>query len=143
MKEEKMPRKFFGAVSVMSAFAALDSAQATPTIPSDVNEFLRPQSFAQLLEPVPNALALLKAVDEAQAAESRSKVKLAQYFYHHHHHHHTHHHHHSYWQNGWGPPVYNDGEGYGYSYGYGDYGGSSAHDRRMQIIWCTQHPGRC
>jgi hypothetical protein len=29
---------------------------------------------------------------------------------------------------------------YGYNYGYG---GSSAHDRRMQIIWCTQHPGRC
>jgi hypothetical protein len=31
---------------------------------------------------------------------------------------------------------------YGYGYNSG-YGGSSGHDRRMQIIWCTQHPGRC
>jgi hypothetical protein len=23
------------------------------------------------------------------------------------------------------------------------YGGMSAHERRLQIIWCTQHPGRC
>jgi hypothetical protein len=48
------------------------------------------------------------------------------------------------------------GTGGGYGYGRWRYGeeaegfdrrgygyGGSAHDRRMQIIWCTQHPGRC
>jgi hypothetical protein len=38
---------------------------------------------------------------------------------------------------GYGRRPYGEQRGYGYGYG------GSAHDRRMQIIWCTQHPGRC
>jgi hypothetical protein len=137
VKERNMQRKLVGAVGVMSAFAALDSAQAAAPSPPDVAEFLKPQSFAELLAPIHNAAALLKALDEAQSAERKANPQVAQYYYHHHHHHH-----HSYWRSG--PPSYDDGRGfyqpeYGYNYG----GGSSAHDRRMQIIWCTQHPGRC
>jgi hypothetical protein len=78
--------------------------------------------------------------DEAQAARRKANPQMAQYYYHYYHYYHYHHHHHY----GYGyegdvyraPPVYD----YGYNYGYG---GSSGHDRRMQIIWCTQHPGRC
>jgi hypothetical protein len=45
-----------------------------------------------LLDPVPNAVAALKADDAHLAQENQQGNKLAQYFYHHHHHHHHHHH---------------------------------------------------
>jgi hypothetical protein len=142
-KGTQMQSKLVGAVGVLSAFVNFDVSRAATPGASNVNEFLKPQSFAELLDPVPNALALLKEVDEAQVAQRKANPQVAQYYYHHHHHHH----HHGY---GWGPPAYYEGDvyearpayGYGYNYGYG-YGGGSAHDRRMQIIWCTQHPGRC
>jgi hypothetical protein len=41
-----------------------------------------------LLDPVPNAVAALKADDARLAQENQQGNKLAQYFYHHHHHHH-------------------------------------------------------
>ena len=132
-----MQSKLVGAVGVLSAFVTFDVSRAATPGASDVSEFLKPQSFAELLDPVPNALALLKEVDEAQAAQRKANPQVAQYYYHHHHHHH--HHHYGYGYEGdvyRAPPVYD----YGYNYGYG---GGSAHDRRMQIIWCTQHPGRC
>ncbi|SEF11359.1 hypothetical protein SAMN05444161_8564 [Rhizobiales bacterium GAS191] len=51
---------------------------------------------------------------------------------------------------GYGRRRYGEGEGYGRRYGEGEgygrreYGdGSDAHARRLRIIWCTQHPGRC
>jgi hypothetical protein len=133
-----MQSKLIGAVGVLSAFVTFDVSRAAIPGASDVSEFLKPQSFAELLAPVPDALALLKAVDEAQSAKREANPQVAQYYYHHHHHHH-HHHHYGYGYEGdvyRAPPVYD----YGYNYGSG---GSSAHDRRMQIIWCTQHPGRC
>jgi hypothetical protein len=104
-QERNMQRKLVGAVGVMSAFAALDSAQAAAPSAPDVAEFLKPQSFAELLAPVHNAAALLKAVDEAQSAERKANPQVAQYYYHHHHHHH-----HSYWRSG--PPSYDDGRGF-------------------------------
>jgi hypothetical protein len=46
-------------------------------------------TYRDLLEPVSNALAALKADDARLAEEKETNVKLAQlYFYHHHHHHH-------------------------------------------------------
>ena len=66
---------------------------------------LKANSFAELLEPIPNAPALLMAMDEKPAAENN--VQLAQYYHHHHHHHHHrywrryrhhHHHHHHHWR---------------------------------------------
>jgi hypothetical protein len=41
---------------------------------------------------------------------------------------------------GYGRRGYGEGEGYGRR-GFGD--GGDAHARRLRIIWCTQHPGRC
>ena len=80
---------------LLGAVAALGVAQAAPT--PDPNEALKANSFAELLEPIPNAPALLNAMDEKPVTENN--VQLA---YHHHHHHHRyfrrhhHHHHHHY-----------------------------------------------
>ncbi len=143
-----MQKKLAGAMGVITAVAALDCAQAAAPVAAEVNEFLRPQSFAELLAPVPNALATLKAVDQAQRAQREANPQLAQYFdnyphhhHHHHHHHNHHHHHHSHFQPAWGAPVFEERGGYERR---GEvFGGGSAHERRLQIIWCTQHPGRC
>ena len=54
--------------------------------PSDI---LRANSFADLLQPIPNAARLLKAVDESAPVSSADEnVQLVQYHHHHHHHHH-------------------------------------------------------
>jgi hypothetical protein len=132
-KENEMQKKLAGAMGVISAVAALDCAQAAAPGATNVSDFLKPQSFAELLEPVPNPLALLKEVDKTQAAQRKANPQLAQYFYDHHHH--------SHFQPAWGAPVFEERAGYERR---GDFAGaSSAHERRLQIIWCTQHPGRC
>ena len=99
-----MEKKIAGLLGAMAALGALNSAQAAPTpAPSDV---LKANTFAELLEPIPNAAELLRAVDESRPTKSADgNVQLAQYYHHHHHHHH----HHSFY------PRY----GYGPEYGYG------------------------
>lgn len=98
-----MQKTITGLLGAMAALGALGVAQAAPT--PDPNEALKANSFAELLEPIPNAPALLKAMDEKPAAENT--VQVAQYYHHHHHHHHHrywrryhhhHHHHHHYWR---------------------------------------------
>jgi hypothetical protein len=87
--EEKMEKKIAGLLGAVAALSTLNAAQAAPTpAPTDV---LQASSFADLLEPIPNAAALLKAVDEqGPAPKANENVQLAQYYYHHHHHHHHH-----------------------------------------------------
>ena len=65
-----------------AAVLTLNSAQAAPAAP-----VAQPaaQSYADLLQPVPNAVAALQADDTARAQQP--KVQLAQYRHHHHHHH--------------------------------------------------------
>src|ERR1700724_2141155 len=104
--EEKMDKKIaglLGAVATLGAFNAANAAPAPSPAPSDV---LRANSFADLLEPIPNAASLLQAIDESAPAESADEnVRPAQYYYRDHHHHH---HHHSfyrrYYDDGHGPP---------------------------------------
>lgn len=63
---------------------------------------LEVQSYAELLEPIPNAVAMLRA-DDAVRAHQAPSIQLAQYHHHHHHfyhHHHHHHHHHGYYSDG-------------------------------------------
>ena len=56
------------------------------------------ESYADLLEPIPNAVALLQTVDETAPAAATENVQLAQFYHHHHHHHHSfYRHHHSYY----------------------------------------------
>jgi G3E family GTPase len=84
-----MDKKIAGLLGAMASIGALNSAQAAPSLnPTDI---LQANSFAELLEPIPDAAARLKAVDASQAQDV-GHVQLAQYYYHHHHHHHHHHH---------------------------------------------------
>jgi hypothetical protein len=76
-----------GAVAALGAFNAAEAAPAPSPAPTDV---LRANSFADLLEPIPNAASLLQAIDESAPAPSANEnVQLAQFYHHHHHHHHN------------------------------------------------------
>jgi hypothetical protein len=117
-----MEKKIAGLLGAMATLGALNGAEAAPApAPTDI---LRANSFADLLEPIPNAAALLQAVDESRPAPSADEnVQLAQFYHHHHHHsqyrrygydeyaprviivprryrhhHHHHHHHHSFYR---------------------------------------------
>jgi hypothetical protein len=89
---EKKIAGLLGAVATLGAFTAAQAAPAPSPAPSDI---LRANSFADLLEPIPNAVATLIAVDESTPAPS-ANVQLAQFIVFPHHHHHHHHHHHAY-----------------------------------------------
>jgi hypothetical protein len=101
-----MDKKVAGMIAVMGALAPLAAAQAAAPA-SEVEQAMQARSFSELLQPIPNAAAVLKAVNEKTADESQSdtkgEVQVAQYHHHHHHHHHWrrwyhhHHHHHHYY----------------------------------------------
>jgi hypothetical protein len=83
-----------------SALALLGGSQASAAPPVDEVNVLQPaRSFAELLDPIPNAEKVLRAEDqrsEATVPEEKPMV-VAQYYHHHdHYHHHYHHHHHHY-----------------------------------------------
>ena len=114
-----MDKKIAGVLGAVATLGAFNAAQAAPTPSPAPSDVLRANSFADLLEPIPNAAALLQAVDESAP---EAKVELVQlYIYHHHHHHayrryyeprvvvvpprysryhhhHHHHHHHSFYR---------------------------------------------
>jgi hypothetical protein len=98
-----MEKKIAGLLGAVATLGAFNAVQAAPTPnPTDV---LRANSFAELLEPIPNAAALLKAVDESKPVPSADEnVQLAQFYHHHLHHHH--HHHHGYYGGGYGYDAY-------------------------------------
>ena len=85
--ENDMDKKIAGLLGAVGALASLNNVQAAT--PADPTELLKARSFADLLDPIPNAMAVLKAVDEA-ASKKDAKVRVAQYYDHHHHHHHHH-----------------------------------------------------
>jgi len=80
-----MDKKIAGLLGAAAALTALGGSQANA---SRVTEPASSTSYRDLLEPVPNAVALLKADDAARAQRGPADVKLAQYHHHHHHHHH-------------------------------------------------------
>jgi hypothetical protein len=94
-------RILLGVIGALSTLATLDTVQAAPVLAANVSEVTNAQSFEELLQPIPNALAFLQASDEAHAAAKTGadagNVKVAQYHHHHqryrarpraHHHHH-------------------------------------------------------
>jgi len=97
-----MEKRIAGLLGAVATLGAFNAAQAAPTPnPTDV---LRANSYADLLEPIPNAASLLKAVDESKPVPSADEnVQLAQFYHHHHHHHH---HHHGYYRGGYGYDAY-------------------------------------
>ena len=91
-----MEKKIAGLLGAVATLGAFNAAQAAPTPSPAPTDVLRANSFADLLEPIPNAAALLQAVDESAPAQSADEnVQLAQivigrpYYHHHHHHHHV------------------------------------------------------
>jgi hypothetical protein len=106
--------KVVGLVGAISGLATLDASQAASLEGPNTRGLTPARSYAELLEPIPNALAVLQAIDAAEAARgaqeagSDASVTLVQYYHHHHHnrwwrhhHHHNrwwrHHHHHNRW----------------------------------------------
>jgi hypothetical protein len=100
-----MQKKIAGLLGAMATLGAVSAAQAAPTPAPAPSDVLRANSFADLLEPIPNAASLLLAVDQSGPnASARDNVQMAQMHHHHHHHHHGmrrvirrmmgHHHHH-------------------------------------------------
>ena len=79
-----------GGASALALIGGAGAAWAGPAAP------LSPaRTYAELLDPIPNAAERLKADDQRAAS-----IELAQYYHHHHHyyHHHHHHHHHHHWR---------------------------------------------
>ena len=97
---EKKIAGLLGAAAALGTFGAAQAAAAPDPSPT-----LRASSFAELLQPIPNAAALLRAIDEqAPAKTADGNVQVAQFYHHHHHHHH----HHGYYRGddyGYGPRV--------------------------------------
>jgi hypothetical protein len=92
-----LDKNLIGLLSGASALALLGGSPASATPLADEANRLQPaQSFAELLDPIPNAEKLLRAEDEREAANpgEGSPIVMAQYYHHHHHHHYHHHYHH-------------------------------------------------
>lgn len=88
-----MDKKIAGLLGAAAALTAVTAAQAAaPAAPSAAQV---PPSYRNLLDPIPNALPLLKA-DDARRAQT-TKIQTAETVIikkegaHHHHHHHHHH----------------------------------------------------
>jgi hypothetical protein len=95
-----MDSKVIGLLGVISLVATLDASQAATPADSSQGALPKAGSYSELLDPIPNALALLRAADAVAPSAPQADVKVAQYYHHHHHHHryrarrHSHHHHH-------------------------------------------------
>ncbi|MDE2602004.1 MAG: hypothetical protein KGL62_06490 [Bradyrhizobium sp.] len=84
-----MDKKIAGLLGAAVALGTLGTVQAAPA--PAATDVLTANSFADLLEPIPNAVTLLRALDESPATSADGNIQVAQYYYHHHHHHHHHH----------------------------------------------------
>ncbi len=104
-----MEKKIAGLLGAVAALGAFDAGQAAPMQVQPPSDILKANSFAELLEPIPNAAKLLKILDELRPGPSAEPNVQPVQFYHHHHHHH---HHHSFY------PRYGY-DGYYPQYGYG------------------------
>ena len=98
-----MEKRVAALLGAVAAIGTLSTAQAAPDPASEPTGVLQANSYAELLQPIPNAAATLKVIDErTPAASAEARVQLAQAHHHHHHHHHRtiairrhrHHHHH-------------------------------------------------
>jgi len=123
-----MDKTIIGLVAVLGAAAPLASAHGAVMTADEANGALRASSISELLEPTPNAEAVLAALDsqpKPQTAPAEKGLQVAQWHHHHHHHHH------------W----------FGYG-GYGGYGGWGHHHHHHHHWyrgrrWCYYHPYAC
>jgi hypothetical protein len=90
-----MDKKIVGIVGAITGLAAIDQSQAAAaTTPAP--QPASPRSFAELLDPIPNAVAALRAADAVAAREAAAggQEPATQVAGMKHHHHANHHHHH-------------------------------------------------
>jgi hypothetical protein len=81
-----LDKKIVGLLGAVAALGTVSSTEAAPLSPPA--EVLQANSYADLLTPIPNAGAILQAMDQQEGAGSgTARVQLAQYHHHHHHHH--------------------------------------------------------
>jgi hypothetical protein len=103
-----MDKKLAGLLGAAAALTTMTGAQAAPGQETGLSPAT---SYSDLLAPVPNATAALKADDARLAQRETAGEQLAQisvqvgHHHHHHHHHHRvivrhHHHHHHHHQGG-------------------------------------------
>ena len=91
-----MEKKIAGLLGA-AALGMLNAAQASPLPAPSPSDALKANSYADLLQPIPNAERILQALDDQALAKSEGNVKMARHHHHHHHgrrHRHHHHHHH-------------------------------------------------
>jgi|ERR1700722_10509665 hypothetical protein len=95
-----MDKKIVGVIGAITGLAAMDqAAQATPTA-TPAPDMMNARSYAELLDPIPNAVAALRASDAAAPRETQAvgglngDTQVAGWHHHHHGYHHHHHHHH-------------------------------------------------
>jgi hypothetical protein len=99
-----MDKRLAGLLGAAAALTTLTSAQAAPVQDTGLSPAT---SYRDLLDPVPNASAALRADDARLAQQATTGEQVAQISvqvgHHHHHHHHVvvvkHHHHHHHHQN--------------------------------------------
>ena len=86
-----MDKTLAGVIGAVSALAISAPSHAASLGPQDVDAALSAASYADLLQPIPNAPELLKIADAKNPDEDRfdpNAVETVQYHHHHHHHHH-------------------------------------------------------
>ncbi len=94
-----MDKTIIGLLGGASALALLGGSQASaaPTV-DDVHLLQPARSFAELLEPIPDAEKVLRSENarSSDTASSEEEPMVVAEYYHHYHHHYHHHHHHYY-----------------------------------------------
>ena len=70
-----MDKTMVGLFGAMAALASLDTAQAATEPAAAPTELTAAKSFAELLDPIPNALATLRAAKAKAAAEKEAQKK--------------------------------------------------------------------
>ncbi len=81
-----MDKKIAGLLGAAAALTTVGIAHAATTPTTDA---FQATTYRDLLEPIPNAVALLRSDDVRLGQSGRpADVQLAQYHHHHHHHHH-------------------------------------------------------
>jgi hypothetical protein len=90
-----MDKRIAGLLGAAAALTAVNNAEAAT--PAATLEPIG--SYRDLLEPIPNALALLKTEDsQGGSVRANGDTRLAQHHHHHHHRYYRHHHHHRYYR---------------------------------------------
>jgi hypothetical protein len=89
-----MDKKIAGAIAAIGSIVSVAAAAQPAATPAEVDRVMSVGSFSELLQPIPNAAAILKLTDEQRTLSPEDSMLRAYHHHHHHHHHRSHHHHH-------------------------------------------------